>query len=296
MTRARKIALVERVRGEHGLGPALRALDLASSTWHYQSKRKTYATKYAALKRPLFAIADELPEYGYRRATDELSEKIGRRVNRKVVQRLNQLWDLTVFRGAPAPRPSGIRQLITEAGDRINLVTGLESIEPFQVVYTDFTELVYADGKAWLIPVIGHVTKVVFGWALGSSADTRLALRAWRRAIAGLRRLGLTSAGVIVHHDQDPVFTSYEWTRQLLLRDEARISYALRGAKDNPQMEAFNSRFKSENRSLFADPRSLPELEATVRSRMNHYNRRRRHSALGNQAPLAYAKSLTPTR
>jgi transposase InsO family protein len=296
MTRARKIALVERARGEFGLAPVLRMLDLAASTWHYQAKRKAYSDKHAALKDPLFAIADELPEYGYRRATDELSEKVGRRVNRKVVQRLNQVWDLTVFREAPAPSPSGIRQLITEVGDRVNLVAGLESIEPFQVAYTDFTELVYANGKAWLIPVIGHVTKVVFGWALGPSADTRLALRAWKRATAGLRRLGVSPAGVIVHHDQDPVFTSYDWAKQLLLKDRARISYALRGAKDNPEMEAFNSRFKCENRSLFADARSPEELEATVRDRMNHYNRRRRHSALGNRAPLAYAKSLTRTR
>lgn len=296
MTRARKITLVECVRSEFGLAPALRVLDLAASTWHYQAKRRAYSDKHAALKDSLFAIADELPEYGYRRATDELSEKIGRRVNRKVVQRLNQAWDLTVFREGPAPRPSGIRQLITEAGDRVNLVAGLESIEPFQVAYTDFTELVYANGKAWLIPVVGHVTKVIFGWALGPSADTVLALRAWKRATAGLRRLGVSAAGVIVHHDQDPVFTSYDWAKQLLLKDKARISYALRGAKDNPEMEAFNSRFKCENRSLFADARSPSELEATVRARMNHHNRRRRHSALGNQAPLAYAKSLSPSR
>jgi transposase InsO family protein len=296
MKRARKIELVERVRGEYGLAPALRVLDLARSTWHYQAKRRAYEEKHAALKKPLFAIADVLPEYGYRRATDELSEAVGQRVNRKVVQRLNRVWDLTVYRGAPAPRPSGIRKLITEAGDRINLVAGLEPIGPFQVAYTDFTELVYADGKAWLIPIVGHATKVVFGWALGPSADTQLALIAWKRAKARLRRLGVSPSGLIVHHDQDPVFTSYDWARQLLLRDEARISYALRGCRDNPEMEAFNSRFKCENRSLFADARTLPELETTVRDRINHYNRRRRHSALGNQAPLAYAKSLTRDR
>lgn len=296
MTRARKIELVEQVRGEFGLAPALRALDLAASTWHYQAKRESYASKHAALKDPLFAIADELPEYGYRRAADELSEKVGRSINHKVVQRLNRAWDLTVFRGTPAPRPSGIRRLITEAGDRINLVARLETIEPFQVVYTDFTELVYANGKAWLMPIIGHVTKVVFGWALGPHADTDLALEAWRRAVAGLRRLGLSTEGLIVHQDQDPVYTSYRWTRQLLLQDHVRISYALFGCKDNPEMESFNSRFKCENRSLFADARTPRELEAVVRGRMNHHNRRRRHSALGNQAPLAYAKSLTQSR
>jgi hypothetical protein len=36
--------------------------------------------------------------------------------------------------------------------------------------------------------------------------------------------------GMILHQDQDPVFTSYMWTAQLLRKDSVRLSYALRGA------------------------------------------------------------------
>jgi len=125
---------------------------------------------------------------------------------------------------------------------------------------------------------------------------TDLALLAWRRAKLTLRRLGRSPVEVIVHHDQDPVFTSYGWTGQLLLRDGARVSYALRGAKDNPEMEAFNSRFKTENRSLLLDAVDLAGLARLVSQRIRYYNRVRRHSALGNQAPWPYVQALLSPR
>jgi hypothetical protein len=40
------------------------------------------------------------------------------------------------------------------------------------VLYTDFTELVYARGKAWLMTFVDHASKVVPGRALGPQADT----------------------------------------------------------------------------------------------------------------------------
>jgi putative transposase len=293
MSTAQKVAMVARVREEFGVAAALQAVGLARSTWHYQVHRVAYVAKHESLRRPLLAIAEKYPEYGYRRATTELAERLGRPVNRKVVQRLQRAWGLGFLRRSREPRPSGVRQLITAAGDRVNLVADLKSIGPFEVLYTDFTELIYGRGKACLMPVVDHHAKVCLGWAVGRAATTDVALQAWNAARAMLKRLEVPVRGQIVHHDQDTVFTSYRWVRQLLLKDEVRISYALRGAKDNPEMEAFNSRFKSENRSLFADAGSLEELVAVVRERMHHYNRRRRHSALGNQAPLDYVKSLS---
>ena len=187
-----------------------------------------------------------------------------------------------------------MRQAITAAGARANLVAALTAIAPLVVLYTDFTELVYAQGKAWLMTLVDHTSKVVPGWALGAHADTALALAAWRRAKRWLRRHGFPVAGVIVHHDQDPVYTGYGWTGQLLLTDQVRLSYALHGCRDNPEMEAFHSRFKTENRSLFLDAPTLADLERVVAQRMRYYNGRRRHSSLGNQAPLYYLASLYP--
>jgi transposase InsO family protein len=225
-----------------------------------------------------------------------LREVYGQAVNHKVVQRLHQAWDLPLIRGTRRPKPSGIRQAITAAGGRINQVAGRGAIRAFEVAYTDFTELVYAEArrKAYLMPIIDHASKLVLGWAVGAHAQTSLALEAWGQASKTLRAQGVNMAQVIVHHDQDPVFTGYGWTWRLLLQDKVRVSYALNGAKDNPEMEAFNSRFKTENRSLLLDAQTLQELQALVAERMDYYNRQRRHSSIGYRAPMTYIASLQP--
>jgi len=141
------------------------------------------------------------------------------------------------------------------------------------------------------VPFIDHCSKYCIGWAVGEYGDTDLALVAWDSAVERLQELGIAHQGLIVHHDRGSVFTSYKWTSRLLLDDRVRVSYALGGAKDNPEMESFNSRFKTENRSLLREPGSLEELIEIVNSRMRYYNEERRHSTLGNQAPLTWLRS-----
>ena len=172
-------------------------------------------------------------------------------------------------------------------GDRANLVAGLTEIGPFEVVYTDFTELRYSNGekKAYLIAFPDHASKLVLGWSVDANAVTELALEGWRLAIDTMARLGVEPKGVIVHHDRDPVFTSYDWTGRLLLKDGTRISYALGGAPDNPEMESFYGRFKTENRSLLLDARDLDGLREVVNDRMRYFNEERRHSSLENRSP-----------
>lgn len=238
---------------------------------------------------PLKAIAEAHPEYGYRRAAAELRETYGHRVNRKVVARLHRLWDLPPRRAVTRPKPSAVRRAIDAAGPRANLLSGRPKSEigPLEVLYTDFTELRYADGarKAWMIPLPDHAAKYVAGFALGERADSELALRAWRAAERAVVRLRGSTEGVIVHQDRDPVFTGYAWTGRLLSAG-ARLSHALRGPRDNPEMESFFGRFKVENRSLILDAGSLEELAAVVGDRIGYYNRVRRHSSLGDRPPM----------
>ena len=287
--------LVAGVWEEHGLAPALAAVDLPKSTWYYQRHRRVaYEEKYDSLREPLEEIARAHPEYGYRRTTAELRATYGYEINHKVVQRLHQLWDLPMLRSTRRPRGSGLRQVIRAADGRMNLVANLEEIELFQVAYTDFTELVYAEGrrKAQLIPFLGHICKVVYGWGVEERATTELALAAWAQAKKTFEEQAIPHRGMIIHHDRDPVFTGYGWTAQLLLEDGVRISYALRGAKDNPQMEGFISRFKEENRSLLLNAQTLRELQEVVAERMIYYNSERRHSRINYLAPLTYLENL----
>jgi transposase InsO family protein len=290
MTISAKAALMSGVRGQFPLSMALGILGLSRSTWYYQAGRMSYVEKYRDLKVPLLEIARSNTEYGYRRAATELSEVVDRTINHKVVQRLHRLWELPLVRGTQVPKPSGIRTVILEAGGRANLVARLEEILPLKVLYTDFTELVYAAGKAFLILLVDHKSKVVPGWALGEEKNTKLALAAWKNAKRWLARKGISVDEIIVHHDRDPIFTGYGWTDRLLIKDHAHLSFALNGAKDNPEMESFNSRFKSENRSLLLEARTFAELKAVVNRRMVYYNRERRHSSLGNKAPMAWLR------
>jgi putative transposase len=295
MTTGQKVALVESVRDRYGLTPALAAVELPKTTWYYHRKHKVgYAVRYAHLRPYLETIARQHPEYGYRRATVELREGYGQKINHKVVQRLHQLWDLPLLRSTRPPKPSGIRQAIGAAGERVNLVAQLDDIGLFEVAYTDFTELVYADGtrKAYLMPIIGHACKMAYGWAVGQQANTVLALAAWQQAKETFRQHAIPYQGMIDHHDQDPVYTGYGWTGQILLADQARLSYALNGARGNPEMEGFNSRFKAENCSLFLDAQDVKELAEVVCQRMVYYNTERRHSSIGYLSPLAYVERM----
>lgn len=297
MSTSTKVELVRSVRDEFGLTPALNALGLPRATWYYRAAHPDgYDERRVHLRVPLERIAREHPEYGYRRTTTELSARLGEPINEKVVRRLHQCWGLPLLRQTLPPRPSGLRQVITAAGERVNLLAQLEEVEPLAAFHTDFTELVYAEGKAQLMALVDHTTKVVPGWALGLHADTTLALRAWTAAKRWLKRHGWPVEGVIVHHDQDSVYTSYAWTGQLILKDLVRLSYALDGCRDNTEMESFHSRFKVENRSLLVDAANLAELERVVGQRIAYYNHRRRHSALGNLAPLAYLANLKSGR
>jgi len=93
----------------------------------------------------------------------------GIRVNRKVVARLHTAWDLAVIKRIRKPKTSSMARLLKETGPRINLVANLPSIDDFEVLYTDFTEILYRRGraKAQLMPIIDHGSKLVVGYALG---------------------------------------------------------------------------------------------------------------------------------
>jgi hypothetical protein len=103
-----------------------------------------------------------------------------------------------------------------------------------------------------------------------------------------LADVGHGTDGLIVHHDEDTVYTSYDWLQRLLIRDRARVSYAERGARDNPWIESLWGHFKVENGSLLSEAATLEEVEWVIDRQMAYYNRERRHSGLDYRAPLTY--------
>ena len=91
-----------------------------------------------------------------------------------------------------------------------------KKFEPFEVLCTDFTEIKYANGtrKVCLMAMLDPGSGRVVGWAVEKGADRELALRFWK--MANLAGWGVGPEGLIVHPDQDSVYTGHRWPRQLL--------------------------------------------------------------------------------
>lgn len=262
--------------------------------------------KYSQEIRDLKQIAKDHGEYGYRRATAELKDTYQRTINHKVVRKLMKSQKLQTLRHTKPPKPNFIAKTLTQLGDKMNLVAPLLAkqkagelvIGILQILYTDFTQIIYANGtkKAELMPILDHQSKLVTGWALGPTATTEVALEALSRTETTCKRLGATLEEIIIHHDRGSAYTSHQWIYMILIGYLMQLSYALQGCKDNPEMESFNSRFKQENQSLFSDCQTLAELKVVVEERINYYNTSRRHSSIGYLSPLEYIKKYRKRR
>ena len=290
-----KVELVNQHRHRFGLNACLRALGLSKGTWHYRQHRQPAAQRDQPLTQRVRDIIEDHPGYGYRPMLAELNDRSCDRVNHKRLRRILTTYELGLPRCLPAARPSALQRLIREASSSVNLVQGRD-FDALEAFTTDFTELRYAGGtrKAHLIVLLDLGSRWVGGWAVSPSANHLLALAALDRLCAQLAHWGLDLRDTIVHHDQDPAFTSQAWLRRLLLTEHARVSFTEHGARDNPWMESFWGRFKTDNRTLIHEAQTLSELTELIPGRLDNYNRDRRHSSLGQISPwtiLAHALS-----
>lgn len=279
-------------REEHGLNKCLEAIDLPKSTYYYRvNQMVSYTEKYEHLREPMHEIAEENADYGYPRMTPELQEQ-GYDVGEYVVSNLMDLFGIRLMNNVDKPPQSEARKFIDSMGNGCNIVKKLDTIKPLQVFYTDYTEIFFDNGnkKGYLMALLDHSGKLIPGYALEKSKNTDTALKAIKRASSTLKELGHTLKGKIIHHDQDPVYTGYRWMREVLFNQNARISYSENGARGNPIIEAFHSSLKRENKDLFLEARNIWELKRVVKERIEYYNQERRHSTLGQVAPLTYLK------
>lgn len=279
--------LVEKHRGTYGLNRCLEALSLSKGTWHYRRhKGVERRTKDEVLKERIIKVIEENPGYGYRRIGRELAEQPGESVNHKRLRRVLKSYELGLRRCLPRSKPSAVQRLVAEAGRSADLVKG-RSFEVLETFSTDFKELLYDGGgkKAHLMVMLDLKSRWAGGWAVGDARNRSVALQALEDLGKNLASLGQRLWGVILHHDKDSVYTSYRWLEEVLLKEKARISYAQRGARDNPWIESLWGRFETENGELILEAETEEEVKEIVAKQLEYYNCQRRHSALDYRRP-----------
>lgn len=154
-----------------------------------------------------------------------------------------------------------------------------------QVWVTDITYVQAAHGRwLYLAAVMDLYSRRILGWAISSSLETQLVIRAVRAALARRR----PPPGLILHSDRGVQFASGEF-RQLLATHGLIASMSRRAnCYDNAAMEAFWSTLKLE--CLYRQPPVAPaELHQVLFRYIDaFYNTRRRHSSIGYYSPLDF--------
>jgi putative transposase len=298
-----KVTLAKKFQKD-GVTACCRALDLAKSTFYANINTKSsedkFEAKYQHLKQTIKEIIENNPAYGYRRIVSELKDNYGVILNHKPLKKLLVIWGLSLNRSIKQPEKSGITKILDFLKDKANLILNIKkTILPFGLIYTDMTEITYARGKLHLAVYLDHKTKKVLGHAMSHHADTDLAMRAYNMARITLKnelkKLKAILAEIIFHQDQGSVYTSYAYVEQLL-KDSFTISYSrVATPTDNPEMESFWGRFKTENKQIFHEAQTDKELEELVKQQIKYYNQKRRHSSLHNISPNNYIKNILTT-
>jgi transposase InsO family protein len=164
-----------------------------------------------------------------------------------------------------------------------------------RVWLSDITYLRTGEGWLYLCVVRDGCSRRVLGWAMDSTQTTDLVERALRMAHT-LR--GEVPEGLVFHADRGTQFTSdqlFQVCRELGIdQSMGRTGVCF----DNAMAESFWSTLKTE----FYDRRKWKTRDAARQAVARwieiFYNRRRRHSSIGNQSPVdfenAYHQAATP--
>lgn len=295
-----KVGLVEKHQSTYGLNTCCRALGLSKGTLHYHRHRPSCSDEDMRIKAEIVTTITHHPEYGYRRIKDDLADRVGLIVNHKRLRKILTTFELGLPRHLPKPSKNPVLKLIQQVGDDANLVKK-RTPDPLTVFCTDFTELIYCQGqkKAWLMAFLDLHTRWIGGFGVAEHRNRALALGCLNQLQNNLGHLDRTLSDILIHHDRDSVYTSHDWLYRVLIQEGAGISFAMYGARDNPYIESFWGRFKTENHSLIVQAESLDELQDVIQRQMMYYNRDRRHSSLKNHTPRqvvhqVHLRNITP--
>lgn len=283
----KRIRLIKQNRSNESLSLCLHALEVPESSYYYainypetelQSKER-----YRGLRKKVERIIRKHPKYGYRRIKEELTrQKL--RINPKPLKKLLKLWHLQRIRRIKRPKPSPLAQHLKELGAKVNLVVSLKEIHLFQVIFADFTEIVCQGGTFYIILFSEKLSRRIMGWAIASGPDAQTALKAYLMTRRYLKKLRIDLKTVIIHQDQGPAFTSYEYAGTLL-NDEISLSFTEKGFKDNPAMESCIGHFKDEYIDQIQEAHHSRELKKIIRKCVRDWNKERIHSALKGRSP-----------
>ncbi len=227
--------------------------------------------------------ADSDFSYGSPRIFKDLRE-VGETCSLNRVARLMRIHKIRAQHGYKKPRFVAGRPAAVAPN---HLKREFEQPRPDRAWVTDITYVRTLEGWLYLAVVLDLFSRRVVGWSMQRRIDRSLVLQALLMAVRRRR----PKSKVLIHSDQGSQYGSDDWVR--FCRDHDLIpSMSRRGnCWDNAVVESFFSSLKKE-RIRRRTYRSRDVARADLFDYIEvFYNRKRRHSHLGDVSPEAFEEA-----
>ena len=282
---------MEKMKTEYPVAAMAEALEVSKSGFFAHRKkeaapRRQEDARLVAAIEPIFE--ESWRSYGSPRVVKELRAR-GQRCGKTRVARLMRAAGL-----CPKQKRRRWQPITTDSNHRHPIAENwLAKVpapaRPDQVWVADITYIDTGEGWLYLAGLLDACSRCCVGWQTGESLGAELVTQAWQKACRD-RRPG---PGLLHHSDHGVQYASGAMAA-LLAEQGAAASMSRRGnCYDNAMMESFWATLKTE---CFAGGK--PPTRQAARLQIfdyieTFYNRRRLHSGLGYQSPLAFERTFS---
>lgn len=156
-----------------------------------------------------------------------------------------------------------------------------------KVWVADITYVRTGEGWLYLAAIVDLYSRMVVGWAMGSRLTNELTLRALKMAF----RKRQPGDGLTHHSDRGSQYTSDEYQKHLAAHKALPSFGKVANCYDNAAMESFFGTLKAEWLYFHRFDTRQQAMSSIFYFIEAFYNRRRLHSAIGYQSPLAFEQA-----
>ena len=284
---AEVIAFMDDHRGEHGVEPMCRVLNIAPSTWHAHAAaradpdlRSKRAKEDERLSAAILRVhVENFGVYGARKVWRQLLRE-GFDAGRDRVARLMRRLGLEGVRRGRRVRTTLSDKKAACPLDKVN--RHFIADRPNRLWVGDFTYVPTWAGMVYVAFVIDVFARRIVGWRASQTASAQFVLDALEQAVH-IRRP--TEPGLIHHSDRGVQYVSIKYTERLADVGIEPSVGSVGDSYDNALAETVIGLFKTEVIRRQGPWRSLAAVEIATMDWVDWYNTRRLLSSIGDIPP-----------
>jgi len=286
--------MVDELRGEYGVEPICRALEIAPSTYYEVKRRErepsARAQRDAELTQRIRKVhAENFGVYGVRKMWWQLQRE-GVEVARCTVERL---MGQAALKGAIRGRkrrttiPGGKAERPRDLVDR-----DFSAAAPNRLWVSDFTHVAMWSGVAYVAFAIDAFSRRIVGWKADTTMKTSLVLDTLEMALWARDHHGEpVKDGLVVHSDAGSQFTSFAFTQRLVDAGADASIGSVGDGYDNALAETTIGLYKTELINRQGPWKTIDQVELATLEWVDWYNHKRLHSACEGLPPVEFEQT-----